>query len=55
MSCHALVRHGVYASMLHKRRRALHARAGDLFARHDLSLAAENFEQSEDAGPHRPT
>jgi tetratricopeptide (TPR) repeat protein len=48
MFCHALIRDGVYASLLHKRRRALHARAGEWFARDDISLAAEHFERAED-------
>ena len=48
MFCHALIRDGVYASMLHKRRRVLHTRAGEWFARDDLSLAAEHFDRAED-------
>ena len=32
MFCHALIRDGAYASLLHKRRRALHARAAEWFA-----------------------
>jgi class 3 adenylate cyclase/tetratricopeptide (TPR) repeat protein len=49
MFCHALIRDGAYASLLHKRRRALHARAGEWFAPHDLVLAAEHFDRAEDA------
>ena len=49
MFCHALIRDGAYASLLHKRRRALHARAAGWFASRDLILAAEHFDRAEDS------
>jgi class 3 adenylate cyclase/tetratricopeptide (TPR) repeat protein len=49
MFCHALIRDGAYASLLHKRRRGLHARAAEWFAPRDLVLAAEHFDRAEDA------
>ena len=48
MFCHALIRDGAYASLLHKRRRALHARAAEWFAARDLVLAAEHFDRADD-------
>ena len=48
MFCHALIRDGAYASLLHKRRRALHARAAEWFASRDRVLAAEHFDRAED-------
>jgi class 3 adenylate cyclase/tetratricopeptide (TPR) repeat protein len=48
MFCHALIRDGAYASLLHKRRRALHARAGEWFSARDLGLAAEHFDRADD-------
>jgi class 3 adenylate cyclase/tetratricopeptide (TPR) repeat protein len=48
MFCHALIRDGAYASLLHKRRRALHARAAEWFASRDLVLAAEHFDRADD-------
>jgi class 3 adenylate cyclase/tetratricopeptide (TPR) repeat protein len=47
--CHALIRDGAYASLLHKRRRTLHARAAEWFATRDLALAAEHFDRANDA------
>ncbi len=49
MFCHALIRDGAYASLLHKRRRSLHARAAEWFAAGDPVLAAEHFDCAEDA------
>ncbi len=48
MFSHALIRDGAYGSLLHRRRRALHARAGEWFAASDLVLAAEHFDRAED-------
>ena len=48
MFCHALIRDGAYASLLHKRRRALHARAAEWFATRDGVLAAEHFDRADD-------
>ncbi len=48
MFCHALIRDGAYASLLHKRRRVLHARAAEWFASRDLVLAAEHFDRADD-------
>jgi len=48
MFCHALIRDGAYASLLHARRRRLHARAGEWFGARDLALAAEHFDRAED-------
>ncbi|HEX7436761.1 MAG TPA: adenylate/guanylate cyclase domain-containing protein, partial [Caldimonas sp.] len=48
MFCHALIRDGAYASLLHKRRRALHARAAEWFGPRDLVLAAEHFDRADD-------
>ena len=48
MFCHALIRDGAYASLLHKRRRVLHARAAEWFASRDGVLAAEHFDRADD-------
>jgi class 3 adenylate cyclase/tetratricopeptide (TPR) repeat protein len=48
MFCHALIRDGAYESLLHKRRRSLHARAAEWFESRDLALAAEHFDRAED-------
>ena len=48
MFCHALIRDGAYGSLLHKRRRALHARAAEWFAPRDLVLAAEHLDRADD-------
>jgi len=48
MFCHALIRDGAYASLLHKRRRVLHARAAEWFASRDGALAAEHFDRADD-------
>ena len=48
MFCHALIRDGAYASLLHKRRRALHARAAEWFVTRDGVLAAEHFDRADD-------
>jgi class 3 adenylate cyclase/tetratricopeptide (TPR) repeat protein len=45
---HALVREGAYASLLHTRRRHLHARAGEWFEEHDVALAAAHFDHAHD-------
>ncbi|HEX7441156.1 MAG TPA: tetratricopeptide repeat protein, partial [Caldimonas sp.] len=45
--CHALIRDGAYASLLHSRRRRLHARAAEWFEPTDLVLAAEHFDRGE--------
>jgi class 3 adenylate cyclase len=47
--CHALIRDGAYASLLHRRRRLLHARAAEWFAARDPVLAAEHFDRADDA------
>jgi class 3 adenylate cyclase/tetratricopeptide (TPR) repeat protein len=44
--CHALIRDGAYASLLHARRRLLHARAGEWFVGTDPILAAEHFDRA---------
>ena len=49
MFCHALIRDGAYASLLHKRRRILHARAAEWMVGRDVVLAAEHFDLAEDA------
>ena len=46
--CHALIRDGAYASLLHARRRRLHARAAGWFAERDPALAAEHYERADD-------
>ncbi len=46
--CHALIRDGAYASLLHARRRQLHQAAGSWIAEQDAALAAEHFERAED-------
>ncbi len=48
MFCHALIRDGAYESLLHKRRRLLHARAAEWFESRDLVLAAEHYDRAED-------
>jgi class 3 adenylate cyclase/tetratricopeptide (TPR) repeat protein len=48
MFCHALIRDGAYASLLHKRRRILHARAAEWFGALDPVLAAEHFDRADD-------
>src|SRR6185369_16543113 len=48
MFCHALIRDGAYASLLHARRRRLHARAAEWFAGRDEPLAAEHFDRADD-------
>lgn len=45
--CHALIRDGAYASLLHSRRRRLHARAAEWFEASDPVLAAEHFDRGE--------
>lgn len=47
--CHALIRDGAYASLLHARQRRLHARAAEWFEQRDVALAAEHFERAGDA------
>jgi class 3 adenylate cyclase/tetratricopeptide (TPR) repeat protein len=50
---HALVRDGVYASLLTPRRRQLHARAAEWFAGRDPVLHAEHLGQAEDPSAPR--
>jgi len=45
---HALVRDGVYGSLLRGRRTALHARAAEWFATRDLALWADHLERAGD-------
>lgn len=45
---HALIKEGVYSSLLKKRRRALHQRAADWFAERDPVLKAEHLDRAED-------
>jgi class 3 adenylate cyclase/tetratricopeptide (TPR) repeat protein len=45
---HALIRDGVYESVLRSRRRELHGRAAAWFAAHDPDLHAEHLERAED-------
>jgi class 3 adenylate cyclase len=47
--CHALIRDGAYASLLHARRRQLHQQAAVWIEPQDAALAAEHFELAEDA------
>lgn len=50
---HALIREGIYASLLKARRRELHRRAAAWFGARDLALAAEHLELAQDpAAPH---
>jgi len=45
---HALIRNGVYESLLRTRRRQLHARAAQWFELRDSVLAAEHWDRAED-------
>jgi class 3 adenylate cyclase/tetratricopeptide (TPR) repeat protein len=45
---HALIRDGVYASLLSDSRRRLHAKAAEAFAESDLVLQAEHLDRAED-------
>ena len=47
---HALIREGVYASLLQDRRKALHRRAADWYRERDLLLTAEHLDRAEDRG-----
>jgi class 3 adenylate cyclase/tetratricopeptide (TPR) repeat protein len=47
---HALIRDGVYDSLLRSRRAALHLRAADWFAARDLALRAEHLDRAQDPG-----
>jgi tetratricopeptide (TPR) repeat protein len=47
---HALVRDGVYSSLTHERRRALHRVAADWYAPRDAVLRAEHLERANDPG-----
>ncbi|MEM7529549.1 MAG: adenylate/guanylate cyclase domain-containing protein [Pseudomonadota bacterium] len=47
---HALVRDGVYGSLLRSRRSALHRRAAEWFAASDLALRADHLERAGDPG-----
>jgi len=49
MFSHALVREGVYSSLLKARRRELHRQAADWYAGRDLVLRAEHLDRAEDA------
>ena len=48
---HALVRDGVYSSLLTARRNELHRLAADWFHKHDPILQAEHLDRAEDTGP----
>ena len=45
---HALVREGVYSSLLKEKRQELHRRAADWFAGQDLTLNAEHLDRADD-------
>lgn len=45
---HALIRDGAYGSLLHVRRRQLHAAAAQWIEPRDVALAAEHYERAED-------
>jgi tetratricopeptide (TPR) repeat protein len=47
---HALIRDGVYDSLLRSRRTALHLRAAEWFGPRDLALCAEHLDRAEDPG-----
>lgn len=47
---HALVREGVYSSLLKRRRHNLHRRAADWYAERDLTLRAEHLDRADDPG-----
>lgn len=47
---HALVKDGVYSSLLKARRATLHRRAAEWFASRDLSLRAEHLDRAKDSG-----
>ncbi len=47
---HALIRDGVYGSLLKARRRALHRKAADWFHGRDAGLEAEHLDRAEDPG-----
>jgi class 3 adenylate cyclase/tetratricopeptide (TPR) repeat protein len=47
---HALIRDGVYDSLLRSRRTALHLRAAEWFAARDLALCAEHLDRAQDPG-----
>jgi tetratricopeptide (TPR) repeat protein len=47
---HALIRDGVYDSLLRSRRAALHLRAAEWFATHDPALHAEHLDLAQDPG-----
>jgi class 3 adenylate cyclase/tetratricopeptide (TPR) repeat protein len=47
---HALVRDGVYSSLLKGRRASLHRRAAEWYASRDLALRAEHLDRAEDEG-----
>ena len=46
--CHALIRDGAYATLLHSRLRRLHGRAAEWFEAKDVSRCAEHFERAGD-------
>jgi tetratricopeptide (TPR) repeat protein len=50
---HALIQEGVYASLLHARRRDLHRRAAVCYAGRDLMLHAEHLDRAEDTAAAR--
>ena len=47
---HALVRDGVYSSLLKRRRASLHRRAAAWFASRDLALRAQHLDRAQDSG-----
>ena len=47
---HALIRDGVYDSLLRSRRAALHLRAAEWFATRDPALRAEHLDRAQDPG-----
>jgi len=45
---HALIQEGVYGSLLHSRKRELHARAGDWYGEDEPVLCAEHLDRAQD-------
>jgi class 3 adenylate cyclase/tetratricopeptide (TPR) repeat protein len=50
---HALIQEGVYSSLLQDRKRELHRRAANWFARSDPGLKAEHLDRADDPGAPR--
>ncbi len=46
---HALIQEGVYTSLLHSRKRELHARAAEWYGERELSLRAEHLDRAQDS------